>query len=186
MKYISIEELMVPLKDCDRLVETATLLDAVEAIDKAFSRPHPGRLPHRTLLVLGVEGGVVGLVGYLDVLRGLEPKYRDLIGQQGMAHLGFTPKFIKSMLTQYHLWEHPLDHICRKASNLLIRDFMYVPRADEFIRKDATLDEAVHQLLMGGHHALLVNKEDVTVGMLRLSDVYEAVADRIKLCRTDG
>src|SRR5690606_17292306 len=87
MKYISIEEMMVPLKDCDRLVETATLLDAVEAIDKAFSRPHPGRLPHRTLLVLGVEGGVVGLVGYLDVLRGLEPKYRDLIGQQGMAHL---------------------------------------------------------------------------------------------------
>jgi hypothetical protein len=129
---------------------------------------------------------VEGLLGYVDVLRGLEPKYRGLLEHQGMAHLGFTRKFVQSMLAQYNLWEHPLDDICKKAANQHVRDFLYVPRADEFIRRDATLDEAVHQLVVGNLQLLLVTVREAAVGVLRLSDVFGAVSERIKACRTGG
>ena len=52
----------------------------------------------------------------------------------------------------------------------------------EYIRDDATLEEAVHMLVMGGHHSLLVTKNGEIVGILRLTDVFVAIFDIMKSC----
>ncbi len=49
----------------------------------------------------------------------------------------------------------------------------------------ATLDEAIHQLIIGHHQSLLVTREGAIVGVLRLTDVFAAVFHAMKECRLD-
>ena len=41
--------------------------------------------------------------------------------------------------------------------------------------EDATLDEAIHLLVMGHQQSLLVKRDKTIVGILRLTDVFSAV-----------
>jgi predicted transcriptional regulator len=54
--------------------------------------------------------------------------------------------------------------------------------ATEFIQEDASLDQALHQMVMGRHASLLVKKGDSVVGILRQSDVFKEICDRMKAC----
>jgi CBS domain-containing protein len=48
---------------------------------------------------------------------------------------------------------------------------------------DATLDQAIHQLVVGHHQSLLVTKDGKEiVGILRLTDVFQEISERIKEC----
>jgi CBS domain containing-hemolysin-like protein len=48
---------------------------------------------------------------------------------------------------------------------------------------DATLDQALHQLVVGRHQSLLVAKEGGEIaGILRLTDVFQEVSQMIKSC----
>ena len=59
---------------------------------------------------------------------------------------------------------------------------MYTPSEGEYVDEDATLGQAMHQLVMGHHHSLLVTRKDEIVGILRLSDVFAKICDEIKSC----
>jgi CBS-domain-containing membrane protein len=63
---------------------------------------------------------------------------------------------------------------------------MYAPSAGEYIQQDASLDIAIHQLIVGCHQSLLV-KDDrgEIVGILRLTDVFAAVFHKLKECKLD-
>jgi len=89
---------------------------------------------------------------------------------------------MKSMLVQYHLWESPLKDICGKAGEKRVMDFMYAPTEGEYVSLEATLDEAIHQLVLGQHQSLLVTQNNEIVGILRLTDVFAAVFHVMKQC----
>jgi predicted transcriptional regulator len=56
----------------------------------------------------------------------------------------------------------------------------------EFLSADATLDEAIHMLIMGHHHSLLVADKKNIIGILRLTDVFAAVFQSLTLsCAAD-
>jgi CBS domain-containing protein len=126
---------------------------------------------------------VVGKISQLDILRALEPKYSEMQGSDGLARYGFSRKFMKSLLVQYRLFENPLQDICRKAGMKQVRDFMYTPTEGEYVSEDATLDEAIHQLVLGHHQSLLVTRGEEIAGVLRLTDVFAAVFHMMKECR---
>ena len=64
-----------------------------------------------------------------------------------------------------------------------MRDVMYSPSEGEYVREDATLAEAIHQLVIGRHQSLLVTRDKDIVGILRLTDVFTEVCDRMKACQ---
>jgi CBS domain containing-hemolysin-like protein len=66
-----------------------------------------------------------------------------------------------------------------------IKDFMYTPTEGEFVEQDASLDEAIHQLIMGHHHSLLVTRDKEIVGILRLKDMFSEIYQGIKTCEFD-
>ena len=59
---------------------------------------------------------------------------------------------------------------------------MQAPTEGEYVEQDASLDIAVHQLVLGNHLALLVTKTREIVGILRLTDVFGAVSRDMKEC----
>jgi CBS domain-containing protein len=182
VKTYQIKDLMIPLTEYATVDEEATLFDAVTALEKAQLAFDHSRYQHRAILILDKEGKVVGKLSQIDVLRALEPKYAEMQGSNGLARYGFSRKFMKSMLTQYHLWESPLKNICHKAGEKRVRDFMYTPTEGEYVPEDAMLDEAIHQLVLGQHQSLLVTKDNDIVGILRLTDVFAAVFHVMKEC----
>jgi CBS domain-containing protein len=182
MKSITVKDLMLPLAEYAIVPVEATLGDAILALEKAQKEFDPTRHRHRAILVLDTDKKVVGKISMLDVLKGLEPKYGkiELVGM--LSRSGFNPDFLQSMVDQYALWAEPFKDICGKAAKLKVRHFMYTPSEGEYVDEAATLSQAVHQLVMGHHHSLLVTRGDDIVGILRLSDVFKEICEEIKAC----
>ena len=181
MKSIKVKDLMVPLSEYATVDEDATLSDAIDALEKAQEQFDKTRYRHRAILVCEKKtGNVIGKISQLDVIRSLEPKYDLFVEEKsfprvGMSHFGFSPKFMKDILDQYQLWYEPLQDICGKAGKQNVKDVMHTPTAGEYVKEDANLGEAIHQLIMGHHQSLLVTRKEEIVGILRLTDVFKEI-----------
>ncbi len=192
MKKYTVKNLMVPLSEYATVSKDASLYEAVIALEKAQKEfdstcleKAPDefgskRHPHKAILVLGENGQVAGKISQLDALRALEPKYAEMQERRGLAKLGFTKTFMKSLLDTYHLWNSPLQDIRAKSIEIPVSSFMHIPSEGEYVDEDTTPDEAIHQLVLGHHQSLLVTKEGKITGILRLSDVFEAVFYKMK------
>ena len=188
MKQTTVKNLMIPLKEYATVSHQATLKSAILELEKAqaeFCRINQERYKHRALLVYHEKHGhIIGKLSQLDVLKSLEPKYNEIAetGPMGrIATSGLNLKFLQSMLEDHALLTQSLDDMCKKAANLKVTDCMYIPTQGEFIKETDSMRMAIHQLMLGQHHSLLVlNDQDDISGILRLTDVFQAVCDKIK------
>ncbi|UCF94035.1 MAG: CBS domain-containing protein [Desulfobacterales bacterium] len=183
MKSIRIGDVMLPLREYATVSQEATLYDAVRALEAAQENFDVSRDRHRAILAYDENRRIVGKLSQLDVLRALEPKYQKLGDLKTAQRFGFSRNFMSSMLSYYGLWQTPLEDICRKAAELRVKDIMYTPSEGEFVEADATLDLAIHQLVMGHHQSLLVTRDNEIVGILRLTDVFQRICSLIKVCK---
>ena len=170
---------MVPVSEYATVDEESNLLEAVQALEKAQEAYKKNRYRHRGILVLDRrEKKVVGKLSQIDILRALEPKYESI----ELGRFGYSRKFMATLLEKFNLWEEPLEGICRKATKKKVGGFVNRPTDGEVIDKAASLSDAIHQLVIGGHQSLLVTSGSEIVGVLRLSDVYLEVSEMIRSC----
>lgn len=184
MKTYTVDDLMVPLSEYATVADDATLYDAILALEKAQEEFDQTRYRHRAILVFDKSNKIVGKISQVDALKALEPKYAELMPDTGARHLGFSNKYIQGMLDQFSLWASPMDDICEKAADRKVVDFMHTPTEGEYVRHDASLDVAIHQLIVGHHQSLLVmDTAGEIVGVLRLTDAFAAVFHKLKECK---
>ena len=162
-----VKDLMVPLAEYSSVSEEATLLEAIQTLERAFaSGGDPTRPKDRAVLVQAQDGQVIGKLSLWDVLRGLEPRYEDRI---------------EAIIDDYFLWTHAMFvNLAEKAKEIKARDLLQQLTQGEMIKEDAPLDLAVHQLVRDRLLSLLVVRNERVVGVLRLSDVFKAVLDMVK------
>ncbi|MBF0224318.1 MAG: CBS domain-containing protein [Desulfobacterales bacterium] len=187
MEKIYVKEIMVPLENYASVPVEATLYDAIMALEDAQKKFSKNEYQHRAVLVYDEKTKkVVGKVSQLDVLRALEPKYEQLgdsnpLSKFGLSRFGFSPGFMKSLLEQYKLWDKSLSDLTKKAAQVKVKNFMYTPTEGEYLDSEATIDEGIHQIVMGHHQSLLVtNKKKEIVGILRLTDIFRVICEKIK------
>ncbi len=184
MKEIKVKDLMVSLSEYATVSEEATLYEAVLALEEAQENfeEKQARYRHRAILVLDKGGNVVGKISQLDALKALEPKYQDMLGGKKSHKLGIPKIFMETVVEDFQLFASPLDDICRKAGERNVKTFMSTPTEGEYIAEDASLDIAIHQFVTGQHQSLLVTSEKKIVGILRLTDVFAAMFQKMKEC----
>ena len=182
MKAILVKEIMVPLSEYATVSEEASLSEAVAALNKSQADFDKAKYRHRAILIYDQAHNIVGKVNFLSILRALEPKYEEMLSDRGPLHMGFTRKFQRAMFESLKLWQDPLAHICGNAAQIKVKSFMVKPQESELIEPDAGLGEAIHQLVIGHHQSLLVAKDKKIVGILRLTDAFQVVADQILQC----
>ena len=182
MQTRKVKDVMVPLEEYATVGEDSSLYEAVLSLEEAHERYRKDRYKHRAILVYDKNKNVVGKLSQLDVIRGLEAGYKQL-ELKGISHSGFSPEFIRALIKQHGLWSKPLEEICRKAPNIKVKEVMYTPTEGEYVKEDATLDEAIHQLVMFKHQSLLVTSGKKIVGILRLTDVFMEVCEVMKACQ---
>ena len=183
MEAIKVKDLMVPLDQYVCVSEDATLFEAVVALEEAQEKASPKDYPHRAVLICDKDSKIIGKLSHLDVLRSLEPRYSELSDLKRVSGFGLSAEFMKSMMDRYELWKAPLDDLCRKAAQVKLSSIVAAPLEGEFVDQGATLNRAVHQLIMGHHQSLLVTSGDRIVGVLRLTDVFKEVSEKIKACK---
>ena len=182
MSELQVKDLMIPLDEYATVSEDATLFEAVQALRTSQEQFNRNKDMHRAILVMDKKGHVVGKLSQWDVIKGLEPNYEKIGDFRGTSHVGFTSDFIRSMMKNYGLWNRPLRDLCRKAGQVRVKDIMYAPAEGEYVKEDESLDQAIHQLIVGHHQSLLVVKGEKIVGILRLSDVFREVCNMIMAC----
>jgi hypothetical protein len=183
MESIRVRDLMIPVEKYSTIADTATLYDAVLKLEESERDYEAGQCPHRALLVKDSSGEIIGKMGKIDVLRSLEPKYTELGDLRKVSGFGLSAAFLKSVMDKFELWETPLDDLCRKAGALNVGAIVASPLEGETVDVDATLNRAVHQIILGHHQSLLVISGSRVVGILRLVDVFDEITKRIKLCK---
>jgi CBS domain-containing protein len=177
-----VKDLMVPLEEYATVSHRATLYEAVLALERAQEEISMTCIPylHRAILVYDDNSNIIGKISQLDVLSALEPKYSAMGQTRSIAKAGFTPQFLKSMLEQYSLLSDSFEDACKKAKNITVDKIMYTPSAGEYVNENASLREAIHQIVMGHHQSLLVTGDKKIVGILRLTDLFKAVFQIMK------
>jgi CBS domain-containing protein len=183
MKTHLVKNLMVPLSEYVTVSQEATLQEAILALEKAHKDFDPTQHRHRGILIYDENNKIVGKIGQIDILRALEPKYDKIMSSDAFARMGLSPVYQKTLVEQYMLWNKPMNDICRKAAELKVRSFMQAPMEGEYIDEEASLDTAIHQLIMGKHLSLLVTRDKNIIGILRLIDVFMEIADNVKACK---
>lgn len=181
MQNIQVKQVMVPLKDYATVSENATVLDAVMALEEAQAEFDQSRYRHRAILVYNDQHKIVGKISQLDLLQALEPQYDKILNTKALSRTGYSQDYLQSF-SHVGLWNKPLDDICRKTAAMEVKSFMTTPEEGEFIDEASELNEAAHRLIVGCRNSLLVTRGEDIVGVLRLTDVFKLVCERIKVC----
>lgn len=182
MAEVTVRDLMVPLSDYPTVAGTATLAEAVIALGRAHQTFEPGRYRHRAVLVTDAGGRVVGKLSQIDVLCALEPRLREGGSLDAVTRFGFSADFIETTSEDFGLLKGPIVGICERAAGIRVSDAMTTPGSGEFVDAGASLGIAIHQIVRGSHQSLLVTDGDAVIGVLRLTDLFAAVARIIGGC----
>lgn len=183
MKKLKVEELMIPLSEYATVTETDTLTQAIKTLKQAQADDQFTH-KHRAVLIFDKGGHITGKLGYRGILKALEPKYRQFehaedTGTIGLSRFGFNYEFLHSLVDRLELWDEPMETLVKQASGLLVKDIMYKPTPEEYVSPDAPLAEALHQFILGCHQSLLVADNGQVVGVIRLADLFEHVAELV-------
>lgn len=182
MPHDRVRDLMVALDDYPTVAHTASLAEAVALLERAQHDVAPGRHRHRAVLVTDGTGRVVGKLSQIDVLRALEPRLRETGGLDAVTRFGFSADYIESTSEDFGLLKGPLVGVCRRVADVKVTDLMTTPGSGEYVAEDASLGTAIHQLVRGSHQSLLVTRGERVVGLLRLTDLFAAVARVLASC----
>ncbi|MFO7883180.1 MAG: CBS domain-containing protein [Desulfobacteraceae bacterium] len=184
MNTKNVRDLMVPLSEYATVSEDATLSDAVKALHNAQLRCKKDQYRHRAVLAYDNNKKITGKLSATDIIRSVEPKYRqfqepDQKLKTNLSRFGLSSEFLSSMVKKYYLWEEDFDVMIKKAAKQKVKDIMDKPAKDEFVTENSSLAEAVHMLVIGNHQSLLVLKDHEIVGVLKLTDIFKNMCDRI-------
>ena len=182
MKMKTVKDIMTPLSEYGTISAEATLYEAAVALDKARQEFEQDCSRHRLLLIVDVDGEVLGKISQLDVLRALEPKGEHIENSRSLRRFGFSRDYLRPMLMQCRFWEQPLMDLCKAAGRLKVKRLIHTPLEGEFVDENASLAGAVHQLALEHHQSLLVTRGKEIVGILRQRDMFREVVETLSAC----
>lgn len=195
MQTLTVKDLMVPKDQYATVTAETTLGEAALVLREAQrleQQLDPGRHRDRAILVVDQNDKVVGKLSMLNVLRGLLPRYDRVAGSRltskGAARVGSARHFLDSQEERAGLWNKPLNNLIEKASTIKVSELIRPLSVGETIDVDGSLDTALHHMITGRFQSLLVTRGGQIVGILRLTDVYEAIGKllRDQFKRTSG
>ncbi len=119
-----VKDLMLSLDEYPVVSMDATLLDAVNALKKAQENLSPGQPPHRAVLVIDPHSKIVGKIGQLAFLKGLEPDFEWQNDLQRLADAGVSDREIDTLMQNIRFWQDNFTEICHRAIHRKVKDVM--------------------------------------------------------------
>ncbi len=177
MEIKIIKDIMIPIENYASVNQDSSLYDALIAIRKSQEKLSSDMQPIRAVLVVDDNNNIVGKMGHAAFLRALEPKYNNIIDFEKLTRAGVSAAFISSMTDNLRLWQDDFVSICKQASTIKVKNAM--SPVSESIDENASITEAIHQIIVLQLLSLLVKSGSNIVGIVRLSDLFHEVERNI-------
>lgn len=173
----TVREIMVPLSEYVIVSEEETIRGAMGKLrESQFSMP-PDRYYHRATLVRNERGNIVGKLGYHGFLAALDPKYENLEELKNLAGSGITKKDLNQEMRDLGFWDEKFPIIKETACDMKMKQVMV--KFEEHVEETDSLAKAMHMMVQLQVNSLLTVQGDRITGIVRLSDLFEAIADCI-------
>lgn len=172
-----VKDIMLSLSDYAVVEEGATLFEALGALQASVAKLPPDRQPHRAVLVRNRRGEIIGKVHYFAFLRALIPDRKAMGSLAVLDRAGVGDDLRESSMRMLDLLTGELVDICERARTVKVRDFY--TSATVSIQEDAPLSDAISMFLFHQTLSILVRRREETVGILRLSDLFDELAREI-------
>lgn len=173
-----VKDLTLSLSEYAVVDEGATILQALQALDESQAALPPGRQPHRAVLVRDKGGAIVGKLHHFAFLRALMVQRPGLPEGDLLDRAGVGDDLLQASLQNLGLLTGDLVDVCVRARNVTVRQ-VCTPAAAA-IDAEASLADAVAAFLRHQTLSLLVHHGGRTVGILRLSDLFDELARQIR------
>ena len=182
MQAEKVKDIMVPLEEYAVVPENFTVAQAVEVLheaQKAFDQDH---YKHRGVLVSQAgTGAIIGKISQWALLQGLEPKYECILDPSRRGPFAYNPEFAKHVFESQRLFAANLTQVSQQLAKAKVTEIMQTLQNEEVVDEGDSLEQAIHIFVLGHHQSLLVKRGQMVVGILRVSDVFKEVCERILL-----
>lgn len=173
---MKVKELMIPVADYQTLGEDACLGDVAATLNAS---------KHRDILVVDQAGSFVGVLTMADFILALEPNYKKL-NRKDLDSDILSNRLVAEQFKEFNLWTDTLPSICGKAVTIKVTDAMHTPEEGHYIEEDSDLEHSVHMYMVGTPQPLIVRNNGHVTGVLRMSDVFAEIVNRMNACVLDG
>ncbi len=173
---MKVKELMIPVADYETVGENASLGDVAAALQAS---------KHRDVLIVDDKGAFLGVLSMADMILALEPNYRKLTGK-ALATDTLSNRLVAAQFREFNLWGDSLSNICAKAVSIKARDAMHSPAENQYIDEESDLEHGVHMYMINTPQPLIVRNNGQVTGVLRMSDVFAEIVNRMNACALDG
>lgn len=177
MRTLTAADVMTKAEALPAVTLDTTLLEAAHALKQcASAAPVP--------LLVAVRDGAgqaAGILGMVDLLRGLDPKY----GREGffpdMAGQGVSTGVIEMLSRQCRLSHEALDAFARMVTGRTVGELNILHGPDETVDEAASLDEAIDLMALRGRDCLIVTRDGRAVGVIDAARIFDALVERARL-----
>ena len=173
-----VKDMMVPLDRYGLVSQEATLFEAILILQEAQKKRDRSRQPFRAVLIIDNNKKVIGKLGELAFLKALEPKHGLLGDVNKLTNAGVSEQYINTIMSHYKFFQDKLSNLCYRARDIKVKDVMHP--ITESIDENTILCEAISKLILWDTLSVLVTRAGEIVGLLRISDICQEVAEQMK------
>jgi len=171
MEMKRVEEYMVDLDSYPQIKDTATLMEAIEVMDK-FADPenHKNKGIPRMLLVFDHANILVGMLRRRDLFRGLEPKFllhRELDYRKKLFDVQIDPNL--SEMSPEQMMSGAKEQAKSPVTDVMRPVKMYVNHDDHVLK-------AIYEMVDHNVSVLPVLNGDRVLGVVRSVEVFQELA----------
>jgi CBS domain-containing protein len=153
------EDIMVPINDYVTISQKATLYEAINVLRSSFHRDGRAWYGHRSVIVLGEDGDLVGVLSLNEILKAA-----------GLRELDNDPDFKAESWGWYYI------NSMRQSAKLRVKDVMR-PLAVATVDARDEAGEVALALLKHKVNSLPVLKNGKLVGMVRILDIFMVIGE---------
>lgn len=180
MKKITIKDLCTPKDEYIILSEASTLYEAIMQLNQ--QQKEMGELAHSTVLIKDQSGKIISHLNIFDVMRGIEPRYKQV---ENLSSAGISEDLVKQIYRDSQPWTNPLTDLCSNAPQIQIKDIMPGLSKTETISVNDELNMALHKIVVNQQHSLLVFDDEEFTGVLRSIDIFNLIRSEVEKCKLD-
>ncbi|SFG01746.1 CBS domain-containing protein [Desulfotomaculum arcticum] len=156
------EDIMISISDYVTISEKETLYRAIKVLRDSFHKDGRAWYGHRSVIVLGQSGELVGVLSLNEILKAV-----------GLKELNNDPNFKAESWGWYYI------NSMREHAKLIVRDVMR-PIALATVDARDSVSEVAQALLKHKVNSLPVLKRGKLIGMVRTLDIFMVVGDYFK------
>lgn len=170
-------QVMVPLEKYAVVSEDSNLRDAILSLREAQKNLPQGREPCRAVLVSNKNGKIVGKIDQFVFVKHLGSS-TSVAGQiSQLDRYGVHSDSISSVIENIRFLQEGYLNLCRKARSIRAKEVMQP--VTQSISENAPLQEAIEKMGNWQAISMLVTQGGSVVGILRLSDVFQELAEEV-------